>query len=214
MLIWSCQETQQKNNEPELVEFNNSLGQAKAEALNQAVASLDSFLLTNFQEQNDQQQRAITLLEQIRRDNWPDPSWILRTEENKKILEDFEKSGLRKEFRIYDYEEYSNVIDEEFFQMELGDTIQTMPEIDSSARFNFFGQFLVSLDEAIKTDTLTKSYVDARQAGNISYSLLAEGLLFYNVNYSNPIHKRIMVIDFYYDLMLWDLERKRIKKQA
>lgn len=207
-IISSCQGSDDQTIEPTLKEFNNHLGQDKAAPLKKAADSFDKFLKTNFPDQTDQQQRALRFIQLISKNEWPNQDWDLPTEMNKKILEEFETSGLRKEFRLYGYEKGSNDMEDEVISIIQGGDVNAQKTIDSSGYFRVFGLFRTSLAELSKADSLTLHYVEARDMGNLPYENLAKGLLANNFHYSDPIHKRIMIIDFYYDLMKWDVERK------
>ena len=210
----SCQESDHQIIEPELKEFNNHLGHDKAAVLNKAVNSFENFLKNNFPDQDEQQERLLRFLQLISNDEWPNPNWKLQTEANKEILEEFETSGLRKEFRLYGYEEDPNRIEEEIIPITHSGKPNNEPSIDSVGYFRALGLFRISLAESSTKDSLIMKYVGARRIGNLPYENLAEGLLANNISYSNPIHKRIMIIDFYYDLMKWDVERKNKKRHA
>ncbi len=81
--------------------------------------------------------------------------------------------------------------------------------------FNINGQYLYALTKYNLNDTVIREYVDVKViAGDISLDLLASGLLKHKINYENPFIKRILVVEFYYWIMKWDLERQgKLKKR-
>lgn len=97
----------QKYPKNDIANFNEFLGNEKAIALNEAIKSFDRFLGTNFPNQVNQSDRTKEFLKQFINSNIPDSSWIFTTKRNKKILEQLESSGLRKEIWIYGKENYA-----------------------------------------------------------------------------------------------------------
>ena len=80
---------------------------------------------------------------------------------------------------------------------------------DSLLSYNIYGQFLYSLAKHTKNDTNIQNYVDARRtAGDISPSLLINAYLDGSFDYKNPFFKRMLVTDFYLDIIRWDIKRK------
>ena len=241
LLAISCSTpSQEKNNN--LKEFNEFLGQVKADALNSAVESFDQFLKTNFPD--NESERTEAFLEYMQENLEPNSTWNLPTKINKKIISEFESSGLRKEIWIYGYEEYEPQYDiYEVFPLEETDTsdIQNLGELDldvlieeeiipisnidsaeiarrekemeermrNSLHFNNNGQFLYGLAKFNLSDTTIQGYIDAKiVAGDISPVLIASGLLSQNIDFEEPFIKRILVTEFYYWIMKWDIERK------
>jgi hypothetical protein len=96
--------SQDKNSD--LKDFNNFLGQKKAIALNTAVESFDQFLKANFSTFENQSERTKAFLEYLQENFELNPTWKLSTHRNKKIISNFEASGLRKEIWLYGYEEF------------------------------------------------------------------------------------------------------------
>jgi hypothetical protein len=205
-LLLGCQEASNEKSHHELNTFNHFLREEQAHVLDKATVSFDNFLETNFSSEETQQKRAEAFLELIANDTWPEDGWALQTEKNSEILSEFERSGLRKEFRLFKYEEDLNSEEEIAITQRTRDEYDSVN--DSLAFFNHQGKFLQGLAEDGTHDILISNYVEARKVGNISHTLLAKGHL-KHLNYTNPLHKRIIVIDFYYDIMLWDLNRKK-----
>jgi hypothetical protein len=232
---------QEKNNN--LKEFNNFLGQDKANVLNSAVESFDQFLKTNFP--GDESKRTEAFLEHLQENFEPDSTWNLPTKRNKKIISEFESAGLRKEVWTYGYEEYQphydiyeiltpevqdtstqvigeldlDLIEEEIIPISNIDSVEIerhQKEMDerirNSLHFNSYGQYLYALAKYNLSDTTIQGYVEAKLAArNIDPSLIASGLLSQEIDFEDPFIKRILVADFYYWIMNWDIERKEKK---
>ena len=91
-----------------LEKFNAFLGADRAAVLNDAVDSFDRFLQTNYSELENNSDRSRAFLKHIAEYNELNELWILDTEQNSKILDAFESTGLRKEIWVYGYEEYES----------------------------------------------------------------------------------------------------------
>jgi len=215
--------------------FNNFLGHEKASALNDCINSFDNFINNNYVDYKNTNKRIRTFLEQLSNSYIPDSTWILETEENKKILNRFEKSGMRKEIWLYGYEDYeieyisenNNTdtqkvvnfeIEEEIIpvtrQVDTIDYEKLVKELksqhDSSLWSNIMGQFLYGLSKYAPHDPDIQSYVEAKQmAGNIASELVVNAFLKEIKNYNEPFIKRIIFVEFYYNIMKWDIERKK-----
>lgn len=114
LLLWGFLTNCQKSPKSDIKNFNDFLGKEKAKAFNEAIKSFDKFLETNFPNQDNQSDKTKKFLKQFLNSDSPDSSWIFRTKRNKKILEQLESSGLRKEIWIYgkeNYDEKYNIYD-------------------------------------------------------------------------------------------------------
>ena len=81
---------------------------------------------------------------------------------------------------------------------------------DSSQSLNLHGQFFYGLLKYGQNDTLIKEYTEAIYAvGDISTSLKAGGLTANHLDLSTPLRKRLIVMDFYYHFLKWNLENKK-----
>jgi len=81
--------------------------------------------------------------------------------------------------------------------------------IRNSLHFNNYGQYLYALTKFNVSDTTIQEYVDAKiVAGDISPVLIASGLLSQEIDFDDPFIKRILVTEFYYWIMKWDIERQ------
>jgi hypothetical protein len=79
---------------------------------------------------------------------------------------------------------------------------------ENSLHFNTYGQFLYGLAKYAPTDSFIIGYVDAKLlVGNISPSMLSDGLMKLNPDLQESFLKRIIVVEFYYQIMKWDIER-------
>ena len=84
--------------------------------------------------------------------------------------------------------------------------------IKNSLHFNNYGQYLYALTKYTLNDTTIQDYVDAKiVAGDISPVLIASGLLSQEIDFEDPFIKRILVTEFYYWIMKWDIERQEKK---
>jgi len=84
--------------------------------------------------------------------------------------------------------------------------------IRNSLHFNIYGQYLYGLNKYNLNETTIQGYVDAKViAGDISPVLIASGLLSQKIDFEDPFVKRILVTEFYYWIMKWDIERKEKK---
>jgi hypothetical protein len=219
LILLSCGTTQTLKSDNNLEEFNNFLGLKKAEVLNQGVISFDNFLLSNYSDINEEE-RTRAFLEEllIAYTTKPDSNWLFNTKSNIALIELFETSGMRKEIIIYGYEipnkikEEEDIIlikikgetEEEYIQRELSD----LEKRDSLFSFNIYGKYFSGLSKFTKEDTLIQQYVEVRrEAGNLPPSIIINVFLKQNFNYNNPFFKRILVADFYLDLIGWNIER-------
>ena len=114
ILAISCSTVSQDKNS-NLKQFNDFLGQDKANALNSGVESFDQFLKTNFP--GKELKRIKLFLEYLQKNLGPDSIWNLPTKRNKKIIAEFESSGLRKEIWVYGFEEYEPQYDIQKFRL-------------------------------------------------------------------------------------------------
>lgn len=79
----------------------------------------------------------------------------------------------------------------------------------NSLRVNSNGQYLYALAKYTLPDTLIEAYIGVNLFENrISPVIFASVFLDAEINYEDPFIKRILVTEFYYDLMQWDIKRK------
>lgn len=223
--------------------FNKFLGKEKANVLNAAVESFEQFLKKNYSEFDSQSMRTEAYLRQIENNFESDSSWIFSTSRNKKIIEDFETSGLRKEIWVYGYEDYEpkydiydlltpgetdttithdtveldlDLIEEEIIPLSNIDSVEIAKrkkEMEEKRRnslhFNTHGEFLFALTKYTSGDTFMQEYADMKAYdGNISPVIIASGLLRQEINFNDPFMKRILVTEFHFGLMKWNIEQK------
>jgi len=214
--LLSCGISETPNTKDNLSRFNKFLGPKKAEVFNQGVNSFDIFLLLNYPN-IDSEKRTQVFLEQllITYTTNPDSSWTFDTESNKELIDAFETSGMRKEIIIYGYE-VSKENEEEWDLIPIrGETEDEYKQrvklefsrLDSAYSFNIHGLYLTGLSKFTKEDILIQQYVEVRQQGGFSPSFIINAYLKQNYDYENPFFKRMIVADFYLDLMLRDIER-------
>lgn len=110
---------------------------------------------------------------------------------------------------------YLDNIEEEIIPITNGDYDPELEEKlqrqrDSSQFFNHEGQFIYGLAKYGTNDSLVAGYVDAKYAaGDISPSLIVGGLTIDNLDLSKPLRKRIILMEFYYHFLKWNLENKK-----
>jgi hypothetical protein len=84
--------------------------------------------------------------------------------------------------------------------------------IRNSLHFNNYGQYLYALAKYNQSDTTIQKYVDNKiLAGGHAPFLIASGLLNQKIDFENPFVKRILVTEFYFWIMTWDIERNEKK---
>jgi hypothetical protein len=84
--------------------------------------------------------------------------------------------------------------------------------IRNSVRFNSNGQYLYALAKYTLEDTTIQNYVEVKiLVTDISPAIIASGLLSQEIDFDNPFLKRILVMEFYYWIMKWDINRKEKK---
>ncbi len=111
IVLVGCSTTEQKSQGDKLRDFNETLGDQKAQALNEAVDLFEEFLRLNFPNGKSFEDRTLTFLKELDTScikgsaSAIDSSWLLETERNRKVYELFENSGLRREIWLYGYEE-------------------------------------------------------------------------------------------------------------
>jgi hypothetical protein len=206
--------------------FNEFLGFEKQAALDSAVSSFQEFLNLNYEGPDG----IIHFLIRIRDSGSFDPNWVLPRAKSKKILEAWEISGLRKDIWLYGYEDYqlnynpkdlledqvlSPVMDSIYIEIEdeivpltnhsTTDTLE--PNRANQLSRNRRGQFNYALAKFASNDPFISGYVEAVDvAGDISSRLSANAFISDLKNYEEPFAVRVIVIEFYYGLMKYDLE--------
>jgi hypothetical protein len=107
LTLCCCRTTNDNNIDYKLEQFNEFLGQEKANALDQAVKSFEDFLIVNYSDQNTRDKRIRSFLKQLSINPAPDSSWVFDTQRNKAIIQMLETSGMRREILLYGYENYT-----------------------------------------------------------------------------------------------------------
>jgi len=112
-------------------------------------------------------------------------------------LEDFE--GFEEEIIPITNEDYDPELEEKLKRQR-----------DSSQTLNLNGQFFYGLLKYGQNDSLIKEYTESiYAASDISTSFKAGGLTVENLDLSKPLRKRLIVMDFYYHFLKWNLENKK-----
>lgn len=202
--------------EQKIQNFDYFIGQDKAKALNAALGSFEEFLSVNFSEHQSFGDKTDALLEQLLNNSAiPRSSWNFNTEKNTKILQDWESTGLRSEIWVFGNEEYSpeyNIY--ELLSSDLDSASISKREMSNKERFmnsihfNILGQFLYGLTNLNSKNSDIMDYVTARvEGGPISPSLVFSGIRRLKADFDNPFLKRIIIVEVYFRLMIWDMER-------
>ena len=216
-----------------LQEFNEILGEEQSSAFDQAVASYKKFLELNYSDQEslgDQNSKFLKDFKSIYTSgppNWKFPDDI------QAVLDEWEKSGLRKEIRLWPNENYhpnhfpdldeNDSPDSEKIEVETDDEIIPIRDrdgkiiseparTDSFLVSNTFGKFLYALDQCCSTDTLVNDYVEVKRiAGDISPSLMAGAYSDFEESLNDPILTRMIIAELYYFIMTKEIEIEKIK---
>jgi len=103
--------------------------------------------------------------------------------QTKKTQTKFHESGFWDE--IYRYEYYSE------------DSFTNTIDSTKSLSANNFGKYMAALYEIKDTDSLIYRYWDIREAaGLLPDSMFVDGILYFNPDFDNYFHKRIVVIEY------------------
>ncbi len=210
LLLINCQ-TQTQN---DIEEFNKFLGQEKAEVLNYTVNSFREFLDLNYPDISDENERVSEFLKTLTDTKDYNYNFIIDKEQCNTIINRWEESGLRKEVWLYWNEEYTSPLRDSTEEIEeeimpitrdegIIDTLDYSKFLDSNAG----GLYLYGLAKYAPNDTIIQGYVDGKTAlGNISYLSVAEGFKKLKIQYNEPFFMRILVVEFYYDLIKSKIE--------
>ena len=208
ILILNCSKNQPNYCEDEsFVKFAENYDPQKANDLIKAIESFDNFLNVNFSDSMTTNNKIIQFLEhELRNINSNNDNWILDIKKNQELIDQFEKSGLRKDFWLYGYEKAElNKNDDEIIPI-ICDSASIVEQREDSVKFlnmrwqSAESQIVYALQEMNTKDTVILSYIDARRiAGNISYGLLLNGLLTVSdtYNYNNILMKIVLVNEIY-----------------
>lgn len=216
-----------------LQEFNEILGEEQSSAFDQAVESYKKFLELNYSDQEsliDQSSQFLKDFQSIHTSGPPD--WKF-PDDIQAVLNHWEKSGLRKEIRLWPNENYqpnhfpdlneNDSTDSEKIEVEIDDEIIPILDrggkiiseptrIDSFLVSNTFGKFLYALDQCCSKDTLVTDYVEVKRfVGDISPSLMAGAYSEFGQRLNDPILIRMIIAELYYFLMTKEIEIEKIK---
>ncbi len=229
------------NNKSDNKEFIEFLGTEKAIALNELMLSFDSFIENNYGEVNNESIR--DFLKDFSCEDSLKPNLIFEKEKNERILEEFEKTGLRKDIWLYgsetDYKEYpilelinKTVQTDSLESLELKiedeiipitkdksidyDSLEKSMKLrwDTTLSTNQRGAFLFGLYK-FSNDTIVKDYVEAKTSvgGDISPCLISDGLLSLKNDLNNIYIKYIILTEIYYTMIKDNLATLKSKSQ-
>lgn len=105
-----------------------------------------------------------------------------------------------------------NNIEEDIIEIDSVEYIKREKELvermTNSLSRNTFGDFLFGLTKFTSEDSFVHRYTKSRVlGGNFSPHFIIPGLLKQDINLNDPFIKRIITVDFYYDMMKWDIEQ-------
>jgi len=206
LAIIVCANCQSQNN---IEAFGKLLGHEKAEAFNSAVSSFQEFLILNYPNIDNENERIGEFLKTIIHSENIKANFKFNKELCAKVVSNWESSGLRKEIWLYPDEEYSSpiygevTIEEEVMPIARDGEIET-DTIDLSKYLasNTFGLFQYGLEKYAPNDNLILDYVDSKKAmGDIYYKPVAESIYKLKIKYNEPFFMKILIVEFYYDLI-------------
>lgn len=216
------------NNKSDNKEFIEFLGTEKAIALNELMLSFDSFIENNYGKVNDKNIR--DFLKDFSCENSLKPNLIFEKEKNERILEEFEKTGLRRDIWLYgsetDYKEYpilelinQTVQTDSLESLELKIEDEIIPitkdksinydsleksmklQWDTTLSTNQRGAFLFGLYK-FSNDSLIKEYVELKTSfGDIGVCTIKKGILNLKNDLSLFYLKLIITVEIYYPLI-------------
>lgn len=244
ILILGCSHQDKKELATNLDEFNKFLGQEKSLAFNNLVESFDSFIKSNYPDNDNHSDKIRMFLKKFSNEFLLDSLWVFQTSTNQEIFELIESSGLRREIWVYQYEDYEpnynifeliseNKPDSTYdtvvsvMDYPMTDEILTTQTTEDSIKFaerdkelyekyskqltfNIYGQYLYGLAKYNPTNDFIQEYVKVKiAAGDIAYEIMSNVLLDGVENYDEPFIKRMIATEIYYDLIKWDIQRKK-----
>lgn len=195
ILILSCQQTD-KN----LDKFYAFLGDEQSIVLQETVVYFNQFLDDNFKNEKNKEDKVYQFLKYLSdHELRPNEDWIYDKAKCKLIIEEFEKTGLRKEIRVYEYELYAIHTDSLFNTgfiedgMKLGNKKTTAPN----------SRIVIGMDKFKTNDSLIYHYTNGiLTLGDISPSLLIQGLLKADrESYNDPFFDILIINELFYGLM-------------
>ena len=158
--------------------FNSLLGKEKSYAMNQAIVSFEHFLNVNYPESNTQSDRIKSFLEQLSNDyqSESDVSLIYETTNNMRIINLWEKSGLRKEIWTYGYENYEPTHNiEDLLIKQKKDSITTLGEAfltqEEDESWNIDVDSLDIIKEQKEMEKRMQNTLHANSSGDFLYGL-------------------------------------------
>ncbi|TLX72409.1 hypothetical protein E9993_17905 [Labilibacter sediminis] len=209
--VIACVNCQRQN---DIEAFDKLLGYEKAEAFNSAVSSFQEFLVLNYSNIDNENERISEFLKTIIHSDNIKADFIFNKELCAKVVNDWETSGLRKEIWLYQDEKYTSpiygevTIEEEVIPITRNVEIETDTiDLSTYLESNTYGLFLYGLEKYASKDKVILDYVDSKRAmGDIYYKPVAESIYKLKIKYNEPFFMRILIVEFYYDLMSLAIE--------
>ncbi len=209
--VITCVNCQRQN---DIEAFDKLLGYEKAESFNSAVSSFQEFLVLNYPNIDDENERISEFLKTIIHSENIKTDFIFNKEQCAKVVNNWESSGLRKEIWLYPDEEYTSPIYGEVTVEEVvmpiirnGEPNTDTIDLSNYTESNTYGLFLYGLEKYAPKDSVIIDYVESKKAmGNIYYKPVAESIYKLKIKYNEPFFMRILIVEFYYDLMSLAIE--------
>lgn len=148
-------------------EFNHSIGPEKAEILKSAIKSFDKFLILNFPDEKSENNRIIRFLNAIQENEYEIyQNWTFNAELDKNIIEEFEKSGLRKDVWMYGYEllEYDKPLSE--YYRKNRDSLIACGDLGSIPDSIIDLEFIPIVMDSLDNDEIEKINIEEKRIKN------------------------------------------------
>lgn len=193
LILWTFTSCQKSNTQKEGEVFfdciSESFGSDAVNALYLATSSFDEFLLHNFPEDKSENERIYSYLKQQADGSDHILDWKFQTESNMFILDSLFSAKV-----VYN---------------QMGTSSYRQGATHRSKEMNFNFDFINAISSCAPTNSFVQSDIEVRQiAGKISPAIMAQAFIDSVDNYSHPINKILLVMD-YIDWMKWDIDRKK-----
>ncbi|MDX9854199.1 MAG: hypothetical protein RBS81_10490 [Tenuifilaceae bacterium] len=183
----------------QVAQFNEVFTGEKLEVINLGLESFDLFLQMNFGNISSERSRIIKFLEVLNDSIFLDQLKFPSQNRSETIIALYEKTGLRKDYFFYQFEDSVN---EEMINANKCN--MALQNEDSLIHFNTTGLYRKALENIKTPDSLVIYYTNTIDAvGLISTKTASQGLLYSikNNNYNIEIAKRIILFEFYFELL-------------
>jgi hypothetical protein len=208
LLNFSCFESNQPN-QRNLNCFNELLGKEKAAAFDALLSSFHTFLRVNYSSGRNLRERTLLFLEDLNINDIYKDCWYFDSINDKKILLQFEDSGMRKEIYLYGREfnvmyKHYNFDSTDYIIFEEEDSLEkanNQAHYDTTLYIYKYGRYFDGLKYFACQDTVIAQYVDHQlDYEGISTSIMINALLnhFTPERFEDPFVQRIIISEIYY----------------